>query len=88
MDIQKGLADETRIARWGNSLGVRIPSDIAGRVGLTDGATVEIEARGDRVVISPARPRYKLAELLAGVTRKEMRKAFDWGPDRGREVVD
>jgi antitoxin MazE len=79
---------KARIARWGNSLGVRIPSDIAGRVGLTDGATVEIEARGDRVVISPTRPRYKLEELLDGMTPKEMHKAFDWGQDRGREIVD
>jgi antitoxin MazE len=78
---------KARIARWGNSLGVRIPSDIAGRVGLTDGATVEIEAKGDRVVISPARPRYKLEELLDGMTPNEARKAFDWGPDRGREIV-
>lgn len=77
-----------RIARWGNSLGVRIPRDIAGRVGLADGTTVEIEARGDRVVISPSRPRYRLEDLLVGMTPKGMHKAFDWGPDRGREVVD
>jgi antitoxin MazE len=79
---------KARIARWGNSLGVRIPSDIAGRVGLTDGDTVEIEAKGDRVVISPTRPRYKFEELLDGMTPKEVRKAFDWGPERGREIVD
>jgi antitoxin MazE len=79
---------KARIARWGNSLGVRIPSDIAGRVGLTDGDTVEIEAKGDRVVISPTRRRYKLEELLDGMTPKEVRKAFDWGPERGREIVD
>ncbi len=79
---------KTRIARWGNSLGIRIPSDIAARVGLTEGAAVEIEARGDRVVISSARPRYKLEDLLVGMSSKEMHKEFDWGPDRGREVVD
>jgi antitoxin MazE len=79
---------KARIARWGNSLGVRIPSDIAGRVGLTDGDTVEIEAKGDCIVISPTRPRYKLEELLDGMTPKEVRKAFDWGPERGREIVD
>jgi antitoxin MazE len=79
---------KARIARWGNSLGVRIPSDIAGRVGLAEGTTVEIEAKGDRVVISPSRPRYRLEDLLAGMTPKDMHKAFDWGSDRGREVVD
>jgi antitoxin MazE len=79
---------KARIARWGNSLGVRIPRDIAGRVGLTEGTQVEIEAKGDRVVISPTRPRYRLEDLLVGMTPKEMRKAFDWGPDVGREAID
>jgi len=78
---------KVRIARWGNSLGIRIPRDIAGRVGLTEGSQVDVEAKGDRVVISPTRPHYRLDDLLTGMTAKEMRKAFDWGPDKGREIV-
>ncbi len=78
---------EASIARWGNSLGVRIPKDIAGRLGLREGTRVEIEAKGDHVVISPtrSRARYALKDLLVGMTPKEMHEAFDWGPDLGRE---
>jgi antitoxin MazE len=76
------------LARWGNSLGVRIPKDIASRTGLREGARVDIEAQGSRIVITPARQRYELAELLRGVTPQAMREAFDWGPDKGREVVE
>ena len=36
----------------------------------------------------PAPRKYKLAELLDGMTPEAMHDAFDWGPDRGREVVD
>ena len=75
-------------ARWGNSLGLRIPKDIAQRVGLREGAQVDVEVEGDRIVVSPARPRYVLAELLKGMTPQAMRAAFDWGPDKGREIVD
>ncbi|MBP2294867.1 AbrB/MazE/SpoVT family DNA-binding domain-containing protein [Azospirillum rugosum] len=78
---------QVQISRWGNSLGLRIPKDIAGRVGLSDGSRVDVEAEGDRIVISVARPRYALAELLAGMTPDTMRDAFDWGPDAGREDV-
>ncbi len=47
---------QVQVARWGNSLGLRIPKDIALRAGLHEGTRVEVEAEGDRVIISPARP--------------------------------
>lgn len=77
-----------QVARWGNSLGIRIPKDIACQVGLTEGARVEIEALGAQVVISVARPRYRLADLLVGMTPKDVHESFDWGGDVGREVVE
>ncbi len=79
---------QVRVARWGNSLGLRIPKDIAGRAGLCEGARVEVEAEGDRIIITPARRRYVLADLLKGMTPEAMREAFDWGPDKGREIVE
>jgi hypothetical protein len=35
-----------------------------------------------------ARGRYKLEDLLAGMSPQAMREAFDWGADIGREIVD
>jgi antitoxin MazE len=79
---------QVMVARWGNSLGLRIPKDIALRVGLCEGSRVEVEAAGGRIIITPARPRYVLADLLKGMTPEAMREAFDWGPDRGREIIE
>ena len=81
------------ISRWGNSLGVRIPRDIANRVGLSDGVQVEIAERDGEVVISRTKPRlrYSLEELVAGVTPDEAHETtaeIDWGPDVGREVIE
>jgi antitoxin MazE len=78
---------QVQVARWGNSLGVRIPKDIAGAVGLAEGARVDITADDGRIVITVARRRYSLDELLRGMTPEAMHQAFDWGPDRGRENV-
>jgi antitoxin component of MazEF toxin-antitoxin module len=79
---------QVQVARWGNSLGLRIPKDIALQAGLREGTRVDVEAEGDRIIISPARPRYVLADLLKGMTPEAMRQAFDWGPDKGREIVE
>jgi antitoxin MazE len=82
------IAMQVQIARWGNSLGLRIPKDLAEHAGLRAGARVEIAADGDRLVITPTRRRYRLAELLEGVTPEEMRTGWDGGPDVGREIVE
>lgn len=79
---------QVQLARWGNSLGLRIPKDIASRFGLNEGGRVDIEAEGDRIVIRVDRPRYDLEDLLTGMSPDDMRDVFDWGPDVGREVVD
>ena len=76
------------LTRWGNSLGLRIPKDIATRFGLTDGERVEIAAEADHIVISMPKRRYRLDDLLVDLTPEVAREAFDWGPDRGRERIE
>lgn len=79
---------QVQVAKWGNSLGVRLPKELAARLGLSEGSRVEMQAESDRIVISVARPLYTLEELLVGMTPEAMRDAFDWGEDVGRERID
>ena len=79
---------QVNISKWGNSLGVRVPKDVAAKLGLTEGSRVDIAIEGDRLVISTRRPVFTLDELLVGMTPESMRDAFDWGPDMGREIVE
>ncbi len=79
---------QVQVARWGNNLGLRIPKDIAARAGLSEGARVDVEADDGRIIITPARRRYVLAGLLKDTTPQAMRDAFDWGDDKGREIVE
>lgn len=81
---------QMHITRWGNSLGVRIPKDLARRFGMTEGTVVEVTAEGDRLVLQTARPSYRLDELLKGMTPESMHQALDWegwDDDVGREDV-
>jgi antitoxin MazE len=78
---------QVQVARWGNSLGLHIPKEVAREAGLAEGMRVEVAARDGRVVISRTQSRYRLEELLEGMTPEDMHGAFDWGPDIGREIV-
>jgi antitoxin MazE len=79
---------QVNVSKWGNSLGLRVPKEIAARVGLREGARVRIDARGKTIVISVERPIFELDELLEGMTPEAMHDTFDWGEDVGREIVE
>ncbi len=75
------------LTKWGNSLGLRVPRDIAARLGLTEGARVDVEALDDgRIVITRSRRRFTLDELLAGMTPEKEHPSTD-DPPRGDEII-
>jgi antitoxin MazE len=83
---------KVKIAKWGNSLGVRLPKDAAEAAGLAAGAEVDVMIEGQdlrlrrRVPI----PRYRLEDLVAEMDRlgAANRPALvDWGRDVGAEVL-
>lgn len=58
-------------------------------MGIGKGDKARGEARDGRIFITPALPRYTLANLLKGTTPANYRKtAVAWGPYKGREIVD
>jgi antitoxin MazE len=71
----------TQIAKWGNSLAVRLPRDVVQAAGLRDGETVELEVKDGVIRVVPAKPYYTLEELLAGMTPENQHDSFD---DRAR----
>jgi antitoxin MazE len=76
----------TQIARWGNSLAVRLPRQIAADAGLGEGTAVDVDVVGGVVHVTVARPVYSLASLLAGVKPDNIPESFDDRPV-GREML-
>ncbi|WP_294157737.1 AbrB/MazE/SpoVT family DNA-binding domain-containing protein [uncultured Selenomonas sp.] len=86
---------EATLTKWGNSIGVRIPSQMAAEIGFRSGSKVEIRSRRDEIII---RPKYDLKDLyerhyhkpLAHITAEDVGevKEMDWGGDVGAEVLD
>jgi antitoxin MazE len=44
---------ETQIKRWGNSAAIRIPSSILSDINLTIDSQINIEVKGNSIVIEP-----------------------------------
>jgi antitoxin MazE len=76
----------TRVQKWGNSLAVRIPKPFAEGAGLRPSSEVEVSLEEGAVRLSPVRRRWKLKQLLSGVTRKNIHREVDAGPALGREA--
>lgn len=65
-----------QIARWGNSLAVRIPSSLARAFSISEGDEVEIVAgENGTIVLRPSRAK---AEALAEIDRLARPVAADW----------
>ena len=79
---------KTNVAKWGNSLAVRLPRHVAEEMHLGAGSPVDIKVESGVLVLRPARLRYELGDLLVGLSPKAMRAAWKWGGDKGREAVD
>ncbi len=74
-----------KVSMWGNSLGIRLPQAIALQMGLKEGALVSISIDGDKIILSPARPKYTLDELLKDVSADMQHDELNWGEPVGEE---
>ena len=79
---------QVQIAKWGNSLALRVPRDLAERLGLAEGVKVNLEAQQDgTLVITKAKRRYTLEELVAGMTPDRAHPALIDDEPRGEELL-
>ena len=78
---------ETRVRKWGNSLGLRIPKSFAAEAGLQADAAVELSlVDGMLVVQRIARQPLTLDRLLRGITDENLPGEWPTGPAVGKEV--
>ncbi len=78
---------QTKIQKWGNSLGLRIPRSLAQEAGVGAGSEVDVSIQDGDLVVKPAeRRKYRLEELLRKITSKNLHAEVDAGAPVGREV--
>jgi antitoxin MazE len=77
----------TQLAKWGNSLAVRIPKAVAEDAQLREGeaVTVVVAPEGG-VVVQSARRKYRLSQLVSRITAKNRHEETDWSGPQGKEI--
>ena len=84
--LEKGETDESDVKKGGNSDAVRLSAELMQATQLELDDVVEVREDRGRIVIERVRPRkYKLSELLKGITNKNQHREIDFGPTVGGE---
>ena len=78
---------QTKIQKWGNSLGLRIPRSLAADVQVEEGSTVDLSVENGRLLLRPLRTRkYALSDLLKKVNPRNVHGEVSTGEPVGREA--
>jgi antitoxin MazE len=75
----------TRVKKWRNSPGIRIPGSLAKSLEIKDSSSVEIYGEKDRIIIRPSRHK-RLKDLLESITPENLHSEASWEKAGGRAV--
>jgi len=80
------MPTETRLAKWGTSLGIRIPKPLQEAAHLKPGDKVALEIEDGAIVIRAARSKPRLKDLVNAIAPENIHGETDWGKARGNEL--
>ena len=78
------MGPKSQIGKWASSLALRILKPIVGQWGVHDGSAVEMNSRGNKVMMR--KKTYSLADMLATVTDENLHPEVDTGSTQGNEA--
>ncbi len=75
------------VARWGNSLAIRLPQHLVKEIQLTEGVEVDLVVVDGNLVIKPRiRKRYSLEDLVSAITPENLHTEVESGIAMGNEA--
>ena len=76
----------TKLQKWGNSLGVRLPKEVVKKAKLKDGKALSIKNIGESIIITAYKKEETFDSLTSKITPKNRYDELYWGPPVGNEV--
>lgn len=78
---------EVKLQKWGNSSGIRIPSNILKSLNIKTNDMLNIKQEEDKIIISiPKKKKISLEERFKNYKGKNLAKDFSWDEPIGREL--
>ncbi len=78
---------KTQLAKWGNSMAVRIPKAIAEAARLRPGDQLEMAVEDSGTLrIRKKKGKQKLSQLIRGINAANLHGETDWGAPAGKEL--
>jgi antitoxin MazE len=78
----------TKIQRWGNSQGLRVPKEVLAAANMAVGDAVDVRAVDGTLIVTPlrrVRGRLDLADLVAALPEGATSTEVPWGEAEGHE---
>ena len=77
---------EAKVQKWGNSNGIRIPSNILKELGITVNDILSMKQEDNRIVIEKPKKKYSFNERAKKYKGDNLSKEFEWDEPRGKEI--
>lgn len=78
---------EIKLQKWGNSLGIRVPSNIVKSMNIKINDILDIKQEDSKIIISvPKKKKISLYEEFKKYNGKNLAKEFTWDESVGKEI--
>ena len=78
---------EIKLQKWGNSDGIRIPSNILKSLKLKTNDKLKLEVVDDKIILTACKDKkINLKKLFEEYSGDNLAKTFEWDEPRGREI--
>lgn len=78
---------EAKLQKWGNSDGIRIPSNILKVLNLKTNDIVDLNCEDDKIIITkPKKTKISLKKEFAKYNGENLAKDFSWDESKGKEI--
>ena len=77
----------TKVQKWGNSLGIRLPLSITKSLNIKANTSIQIKIEGDKILIQPIKNiEFDLKELISHINESNHHDEQEWGNPIGNEI--
>ena len=78
---------KTKVARWGNSLALRLPKHLTTSYKISEGSDVEIVEEAQGLLVKPVSvSKFQLDDLLKGISKNSLHTEIESTGPRGKEI--